>query len=242
MSEEHDTMKIWNKVRTPPPEALKKIGGGRLKGMTDISPMWRYEVMTEVFGPCGEGWKYTIEDIWTEDGTVGQVFMFARIMLHISGDDKPDGCPWSDGIPGVGGSMLITKESAGLHCNDEAVKMAVTDALSVAMKQIGVGADIYSGKTDGSKYNKPDKKDKIVISDTYKVVEPEIKKVTDTFPGSKVVDVDVMEKELLAADTLDKLKTVWKNQAKERKVLEETKLSYITAVKDQQKIDIEKGG
>ena len=76
--------------------------------------------------------------------------------------------------------------------------------------------------------------------------EGEVKKVTDTFPGSKVVDVDVMEKELLAADTLDKLKTVWKNQHKERRELEDVgeteKVSYITAVKDQQKIDIEKGG
>ena len=76
-------------------------------------------------------------------------------------------------------------------------------------------------------------------------VDP-VKKVTDTFPGSKVVDVDVMEKELLAADTLDKLKTVWKNQHKERRELEDVgeteKVSYITAVKDQQKIDIEKGG
>jgi hypothetical protein len=27
---------LWNKVKTPPQEVLKQIGGGRLKGMTDI--------------------------------------------------------------------------------------------------------------------------------------------------------------------------------------------------------------
>ena len=26
----------WDAVRTPPPDALKKIKGGRLSGMTDI--------------------------------------------------------------------------------------------------------------------------------------------------------------------------------------------------------------
>ncbi len=32
--------------------------------------------------------------------------------------------------------------------------MAVTDALSVALKMIGVGADVYRGTMEGSKYNK----------------------------------------------------------------------------------------
>ena len=48
--------------------------------------------------------------------------------------------------------MLVEKEKAGLHFNDEAYKMAETDALSVAMKALGVGANIYSGMSDGSKY------------------------------------------------------------------------------------------
>jgi len=48
--------------------------------------------------------------------------------------------------------MLVTKESKGLHSSDEGFKMAVTDALSTAMKLLGVGADIYSGMWDGTKY------------------------------------------------------------------------------------------
>ena len=50
-----DNMTLYNAVRTPPPEALKAITGGRLKGMTDINPMWRIKTMTEQFGPCGDG-------------------------------------------------------------------------------------------------------------------------------------------------------------------------------------------
>lgn len=50
--------------------------------------------------------------------------------------------------------MLITAEKEGLHTNDEAYKMALTDALSVAMKAIGVGADVYLGRSP-TKYASP---------------------------------------------------------------------------------------
>ena len=43
---------LYNKVRTVPPEAQKKITGGRLNGMTDINPMWRIKALTEQFGIC----------------------------------------------------------------------------------------------------------------------------------------------------------------------------------------------
>ena len=55
-------------------------------------------------------------------------------------------------IVGVGGNHLVTKEKAGLRNNDECWKMAVTDALSVALKMLGVAADIYAGRWDGSKF------------------------------------------------------------------------------------------
>ena len=146
----------WEKLARPPETALKRINGGRLKGMTDISPQWRYKALTDVYGPCGEGWKFTIDRLWTEDGTDGQLMAFAQISLYVN-----TGSSWSDAIPGVGGSMLITKETSGLHTSDEAFKMAVTDALSVAAKMLGVGADIYFGMWDGSKYkDKPEEEKK----------------------------------------------------------------------------------
>ena len=61
-----DNLKIYNTVREVPPEAKKNISGGRLKGMTDINPMWRIKKLTEVFGVCGIGWKYEIVDRWIE--------------------------------------------------------------------------------------------------------------------------------------------------------------------------------
>ena len=149
-----NNLELWNKLKTPPPSVLKKISGGRLKGMTDISPSWRYQVLTEQFGPCGIGWKFTIDELWTAPGSDDQVAAFARISLYVMKE-----LLWSDPIPGIGGSMLITKETNGMHTSDEAYKMAVTDALSTACKMLGVAADIYMGLWDGSKYKEgPQKK------------------------------------------------------------------------------------
>ena len=140
-------MEIWDKVKQPPKEALKTIKGGRLSGMTDISPQWRYQIMTEVFGSCGAGWWFTIEKLWSEQGADGVMFAFAQVNLFYRLDDVS----FSEPIPGVGGSTLVSKEKSGLYSSDEGYKMAITDALSTATKMLGVAADIYAGKWDGSK-------------------------------------------------------------------------------------------
>ena len=143
-------LEIWNKLKQPPKEALKTIIGGRLKGMSDINPQWRYQAMTEVFGVCGFGWKYEIVRIWNESAPEGQVLAFAEVKVYTSRDIAHN--TWSDPIPATGGSMLVEKESKGLHVNDEGYKMAITDALGTAMKMLGVAADVYMGKFSGSKY------------------------------------------------------------------------------------------
>lgn len=150
MSESSDNLLFWNQVKNPPKDALKKIKGGRLSGMTDINPTWRAKAMTELFGPCGVGWKWQPVKKWTEQGSKEQVLAFVDVELFI----RIDGV-WSDAIPGTGGSKLVVKESGGLFSDDEAFKKATTDALSTAMKMLGVAADIYMGNDDGSKYREP---------------------------------------------------------------------------------------
>lgn len=146
-------MKYYNQLKSVPEEMTKKITGGRLNGMTDIKPQWRYMRFSEVFGDCGIGWYYNIKKMWTENGSDGQVVAFAEIELFFK-----DGDVWSKPIAGIGGSTLIAKESKGMFTNDECYKMAVTDALSVAMKMVGVGADIYMGYPPQTKYTKEEPK------------------------------------------------------------------------------------
>lgn len=40
-------MDLYDAFRAVPQEAKKAIGGGRLKGKTDINPMWRLKALTE---------------------------------------------------------------------------------------------------------------------------------------------------------------------------------------------------
>ena len=145
-----ENLKYYNMGRQVPQEAKKSIGGGRLKGMTDINPMWRIKKLTEMFGVCGIGWKYEIEKEWIEKNGDEQA-AFIKINLYIKNEDK-----WSDAIPGVGGSMFVTKEKAGLYTSDECFKMALTDALSVSCKALGIAADVYFDK-DKSKYDTTEK-------------------------------------------------------------------------------------
>ena len=147
-----DNLYIYNKVAEVPKNAQKTISAGRLKGMTDINPMWRIKVLTEEFGPCGIGWKYTIDKQWLEPGADGVVSAFCNITLYIKVNGE-----WSDGIPGTGGSAYIAKESKGLYTSDEVYKMALTDALSVACKALGIGANIYWAGGGDSKYSRVSK-------------------------------------------------------------------------------------
>ena len=132
-----DNMAIYNKFRNPPKEALKPISAGRLRGMTDINPMWRISCLTEAYGPCGEGWYYEITKQWIEDCGTEKVAI-TNINLYVKNGDE-----WSKPIIGTGGSKLSTQESKGVYVSDEAYKMSLTDAIGVAAKALGIGADIY---------------------------------------------------------------------------------------------------
>lgn len=145
---ENPNLSVFNKVRQVPQSALKPISAGRLKGMSDVNPLWRILAMTDTFGVCGIGWKYEITKQWME--TYGnEIKGFCNINLYVKVDSE-----WSDAIPGTGGSAFVTMERNGAYVNDEVYKMALTDALSVAMKSIGVAADIYfaKGADLGTKY------------------------------------------------------------------------------------------
>lgn len=133
-----ENLEIYEKVRAVPDNAKKQIQAGRLKGMTDINPVWRIKVLTETFGPCGIGWKYIVKSQRLEPGANNEIAAFVDIDLYYK-----DGDVWSEPIPGTGGASFVAKERNGMYTSDECFKMALTDALSVACKALGVGADVY---------------------------------------------------------------------------------------------------
>lgn len=141
-----DNLEIYEKLRSVPKIAQKDIVGGRMKGKTDINPMWRIKALTETFGPCGIGWYYKTTNKWIERYE-NEIAAFVDIELFVKVENE-----WSMPICGTGGSSFVTQEKSGAYMSDECYKMATTDAISVSCKQLGVGADIYWG-ADRSKYS-----------------------------------------------------------------------------------------
>ena len=145
-------IELYEKLRTVPDNAKKKIEDGRLKGKTDINPMWRFKRLTEVFGVCGIGWKYNVTKKWIEDGGPGCAAAFVDIDLFIK---DPATGQWSEAIPGTGGNVFKrTERSGNVFLNDDCYKMALTDAISVATKALGLAADVYF-ESDSTKYSNP---------------------------------------------------------------------------------------
>lgn len=139
---------IFNQCKTVPDEAKKPIKGGRLNNMTDINPMWRIKKLTEMFGPCGIGWNTKNETYQYKKGdNTDEIVVFYELDLVF----KYEGA-WSEPVHGVGGAKFTAVEKGALFVNDEAIKMARTDAISVACKSLGMGASVYWDRDPESKY------------------------------------------------------------------------------------------
>ena len=148
----HQNMRFYGQFQDTPAEARKEIGAGRLKGYTDINPMWRIKKLTEAFGPCGFGWWTQNERFVFEPCSTGEIAVFCMLELVVVDPETGDE---SHPITGIGGNKFVANERNGAYCNDEAYKMAYTDALSIACKSLGFSHDIYFSK-DRTKYCMPE--------------------------------------------------------------------------------------
>lgn len=144
---ENENLAFWNKYRKVPENATKSFNNGKFSG-TDINTMWRLKCLTEAYGQCGFGWYYTIKDKQIVKCDNGDMFAFVEIELFLKGKDGK----WSMPISGNGGNKIarLTADKR-LTTSDEAFKMATTDAIGVACRNLGMGADIY-WENDKTKY------------------------------------------------------------------------------------------
>ena len=144
-----DNLHIYRQVRSVPEDAQKPFKSSWGKKLTEINSMWRLQKLTELFGPCGEGWFTEVTRQERVDFPNGEICVFTDINLYLK--DTKTG-RWSKPIRGTGGNRLVLKNADGLFIDDEAYKKAYTDALGIACKALGFGADIYWGRND-SKYD-----------------------------------------------------------------------------------------
>lgn len=155
-----DNLAMYNKYAQPPEDALKAFNNGSFSG-TDINPMWRIKVLTKEYGECGFGWYVQPVRSWTEQSEktvlvdqkpviVTEISVFYEVALYVKRGEV-----WSKPICGVGGNTYaeFIKKRGSVVVSDEAYKMAYTDAIGIACKALGIGANIW-WKSNDSKYTK----------------------------------------------------------------------------------------
>ena len=233
-------MQHYDNLKKVPANALKTIQFGNLKGKSDINPQWRYEALTNEFGACGVGWKYEIVETHTQEvpnGNSGSLMVFVKINLYIK-----DGEEWSAPIPAYGGDMLIVQDKNGIHGNDEAYKMATTDALGTAAKMIGVAADIYRGLANDSKYGREPSTPHNETSATSKLSKTTFEE--PPAPKPKVIRVDGVTKLLtqsgyvsIAAIDKDKLQKMYNSGYYAEANTEIEKVLGVLSKSDQEVLD-----
>lgn len=138
-----NNMHFYNAARSVPQGAVKPIKGGAYgaAGLSDINPQWRIERMTELFGPCGIGWDF-IPEYWFDNGVCH---------AHVTVSYKCDG-EWSRPVHGYGGTKVGNKDDSDI------IKSSVTDALSNALRYIGIGADVWYKPSNTAEQNQFDSK------------------------------------------------------------------------------------
>jgi hypothetical protein len=164
MAKALDNMKIWDALgKTDPAHTKQFTRAGGFRG-TAIKPMWANLRMTEFFGPCGIGWGQEKPEFTTVEAA-GEILVYCTVCLWYLESDA-----MTNRVYGVGGdkvlSQIFMKDERGQkipnptlggyktypQTDDEAFKKAYTDALSNAMKFIGVGADVHLGQFEDNKY------------------------------------------------------------------------------------------
>lgn len=140
-----ENMEIYDRVKETPQTALKPISAGRLKGMSDINPMYRIQILTKTFGPCGFGWKYTINNKEIMDGANGEKIAIVDIDLYVKWEGE-----WSEAIPGTGGASFIANERNGAYTSDE----CVDGECEVLTANGWIKFKDYSGKDEIAQFDK----------------------------------------------------------------------------------------
>ncbi|WP_395454671.1 hypothetical protein ACHMW5_13420 [Azospirillum melinis] len=158
MTDTNANTALWDRLKRTDPKATKpftKSGGFR---GTQIDPTYRLQLMTEVFGPVGQGWGYVEDDL-----KISHDMAFSKVRVWY----VPDGASaaqWPEGWretypanarwtgPQWGGTEMMPERSGKAKPTDECLKMSITDALGKCLLQLGLAADVYLGQYDDSKY------------------------------------------------------------------------------------------
>lgn len=218
-----DNTKLWDQLCRVPPEHLKQFTrAGGFKG-TAIKPMWSIHRMTELFGPCGEGWGIAKPDFQIVNAG-DEIMVYCTVEVQYKTNGGTPGV-----LFGVGGDKVRSVGNSGPRTDDEAFKKAFTDAVTNALKHLGVGADVHMGLWDGNKY----------IDEN--VEEPKLPQKFDRNPIVRQAFDDLCKgvRQCANSGTIEDLKLYWKANTPKIKALPADWLAELEEEKEQAKAQLE---
>lgn len=200
-----DNTRIWDQVDTTDPSATKNFTGmGGFKG-TAIKPTYLMRKATEVFGPCGEGWGWTVlEDRFDEGGPlqgptkewpdaprINAKLHTLKIQLWYLGKEGQK-CT----VEHYGHTPFVLIQGGKIITDWEAAKKSLTDAIGKCLQPLGFAADIHMGLFDDAAYVETVRDEVALNKAEDRLAEEErqkqerldyIKSVVDTMQGAQSV-------------------------------------------------------
>jgi len=195
--------RIWDQVDKTDPSATKNFTGmGGFKG-TAIKPTYLMRKATEMFGPCGEGWGWTVlEDRfddgapllaptkeWPEAPLITAKLHTVKIQLWYLGKDGQK-CT----VEHYGHTPFVLLQGGKIITDWEAAKKSLTDAIGKCLQPLGFAADIHMGLFDDAAYVETVRDEVALIKAEDKVAEEErqkqerldyIRSVVETMQGAQ---------------------------------------------------------
>ena len=159
----NSNLELWNKGFKTDPNYTKL---DPTTNRTSITTQYRIQRATEIFGPLGFGWGYTVLREWVVQGApiiINGNYSEYREEIHkceiefwyIKDGEKASFTHYGDTR-----KMYMTSKGYFYH-DDECEKKSLSDALGKAMSMIGICADVYLGEFDNGNIQQSIEKAKI---------------------------------------------------------------------------------
>ena len=121
--------------------------------------MYQVMMMTALYGPIGEGWKYDVNYVYQD------TYIAAEVCLQIYSQDNNE---WTHFGPICSVMPLLDRQG---KLDQECAKKAMTNALTKAFSHTGLNADVFMGLFDDNSYvAQQEKRSKSVVEQVKKQV------------------------------------------------------------------------
>lgn len=134
---------LWDQLFLTDPSQTTTIEGKEYKG-TSTHPYWLTFRCTEVFGPCGDGWGFSIKNQGFEALDQETKLHWAMVQFWYMRDGKKCLVEHMGSTKAVYRTAGNANTPSKMKYDEEAPKKSVTDALVKCMSQIGLTGDIHS--------------------------------------------------------------------------------------------------